>query len=177
MNLNENQTDVENPELSYKYLLDLWTSGIRDFHSLLGDYLTANSIFAAVIGFLLSRQPVTLIISFLVFILCVFGILISLQMAIVLGRFSSQNELWEWQLRGTERKANWKQKKLFEDLYRLRQLQESLHDEGNDPPVFRPNWALRQHRKWWTHRAISFPLFFGIIYGLLIFWDLLQIGK
>jgi hypothetical protein len=35
-------------------------------------------------------------------ILCVFGILMVLQMAIVLGRFSAQIALWEWQLRGSE---------------------------------------------------------------------------
>ena len=44
-------------QTTYKNLLDLWTSGVRDYHSLLSDYLTANSIFVAAIGFLLARQP------------------------------------------------------------------------------------------------------------------------
>lgn len=37
--------DQADPHTTYRYLLDLWTSGVRDYHSLLSDYLTANSIF------------------------------------------------------------------------------------------------------------------------------------
>src|SRR5690242_14849664 len=70
---------------------------VRDYHSLLSDYLTANSIFVAAIGLLLARQPLTLIFTLLVIILCLFGVLMTLQMAIVLGRFSAQTSLWEWQ--------------------------------------------------------------------------------
>ena len=50
----------------YAHLLTLWTSGVRDYHTMLSDYLTANSIFVAVIGLLVSREslalPFTLII-------------------------------------------------------------------------------------------------------------------
>ena len=42
---------------TYDTLVNLWTSGVRDYHSLLSDYLTANSIFTAAIGFVLARQP------------------------------------------------------------------------------------------------------------------------
>jgi len=85
--------DDADPETTYRYLLDLWTSGVRDYHSLLSDYLTANSIFVAAIGFLLARQPLTLIFTLLVIVLCLFGVLMTLQMAIVLGRFSAQTAL------------------------------------------------------------------------------------
>ena len=37
-------------ETTYGHLLTLWTSGVRDYHTMLSDYLTANSIFVAVIG-------------------------------------------------------------------------------------------------------------------------------
>ena len=94
--------DDADPEITYRHLLDLWTSGVRDYHSLLSDYLTANSIFVAAIGFLLARQPMTLIFMMLVIVLCLFGVLMTLQMAIVLGRFSAQTALWEWHLRGIE---------------------------------------------------------------------------
>lgn len=63
---------------------------MRDYNSLLSDYLTANSIFVAAIGFLLARQPNTLLLVTLVVILCSFGILMALQMAIVLGRYSAR---------------------------------------------------------------------------------------
>ena len=158
----------------YQFLLDLWTAGIRDYHSLLSDYLTANSIFVAAIGFLVTRQPVSQIFNFLVLIVCIFGILMTLQMGIVLGRFSLQNELWEWQLRGIEKKTEWPYGKLFDDLHRLKHREETIINADNEPGVFRSNWALRQHRQWWAHRAVSFPLFFGIIYGLFLVWDLLQ---
>lgn len=161
-------------ESTYRNLIELWTSGIRDYHSLLSDYLTANSIFVAAIGFLLCRQPLTTIFTLLVVILCLFGVLMAVQMAIVLGRFAAQTALWEWQLQGIERAGHWTQPKLFVDLHRYRDRHESLEGRENDPPVVHPNWALRQHRQWWARREISFPVFFGIVYGIFLAWSLTQ---
>jgi hypothetical protein len=162
---------------TYDNLIDLWTSGVRDYHSLLSDYLMANSVFVAAIGFLLSRQSVELLLSFLVIVLCVFGILMALQMAIVLGRFSAQNAVWEWQLRGIENDPTWTHRKLFVDLYRFRDSHQTLENRENDPPSLSPDWAVRRHRQWWARREISFPLFFGITYGLLLLWDVLQLAS
>jgi hypothetical protein len=167
--------DNADPQITYRNLIELWTSGVRDYHSLLSDYLTANSIFVAAIGFLLARQPLTLIFVLLVIILCLFGVLMTLQMAIVLGRFSAQTALWEWHLRGIERSGDWNQPKLFVDLHRYRDRHESLEKKGNDPPVVHPNWALRQHRQWWARREIGFPLFFGVVYLLFLMWSLTQL--
>lgn len=167
--------DNTDPQTTYRNLLELWTSGVRDYHSLLSDYLTANSIFVAAIGFLLARQPLTLIFAGLVVILCLFGVLMALQMAIVLGRFSAQTTLWEWQLRGIERAGHWTQPKLFVDLHRYRDRHESLVEKDNDPPAVHPTWALRQHRQWWARREVSFPLFFGIVYALFLVWSLTQL--
>jgi len=166
--------DATDPQVTYRNLIELWTSGVRDYHSLLSDYLTANSIFVAAIGFLLARQPLTLFFSVLGVILCLFGVLMALQMAIVLGRFSAQTALWEWQLRGIESAGSWTQPKLFVDLHRYRDRKESLEERQNDPPVIHPTWAMRQHRQWWAHREYSFPLFFGIVYGLFLVWSLTQ---
>ncbi len=168
-------TASDNPRPTYDNLINLWTSGIRDYHSLLSDYLTANSIFVAALGFLVARQPVTLIFTLLVIVLCFFGILITLQMAIVLGRFAAQIAVWEWQLRGLEGTTNWNQRKLFTDLHRFRDSHEPLKDNHNDPQVLHPNWATRQQRQWWAHREISFPLFFGGIYGLFLIWGIAQL--
>ena len=165
------------PQTTYRNLLELWTSGVRDYHSLLSDYLTANSIFVAAIGFLLAREPFSLIFTLLVIILCLFGILMVLQMAIVLGRFSAQTSLWEWQLRGIESAGHWKQPKLFVDLHRYRDRHEPLEDEANDPPVVNPTWAVRRHRQWWARRELSFPLFFGIVYVLFLIWSLTQLFR
>ncbi len=145
--MNQNTGPVSDLERSYQDLLHLWTSGIRDYHSLLSDYLTANSIFVAAIGFLLARQPATKIFSVFVFVLCIFGVLITLQMAIVLGRFDAQNAFWEWRLRGIERSAGWKQATLFEDFFSLKDEKRVLTDEQNSPTTFHPNWALRVHRQ------------------------------
>jgi hypothetical protein len=165
------------PELeqSYRNLLTLWTSGVRDYHSLLSDYLTANSIFVAAVGFLSARQPQMAIFSLLVLVLSVFGIFITLQMAIVLGRFDAQNALWEWRLRGIERAAGWKQLQPFDDYFRLKDQKQILEDDRNIPPQFHPNWALSVHRQWWARRAVSFPLFFAIIYLLFLAWSLMQL--
>lgn len=167
--------DDADPQTTYRHLLDLWTSGVRDYHSLLSDYLTANSIFVAAIGFLLARQPLTLIFTLLVIILCLFGVLMTLQMAIVLGRFSAQTALWEWRLRGIEGDARWNQPKLFLDLHRYRDQHEALAEKGNDPTVLQPNWALRQQHRWWARRDVSFPLFFGTLYLLFLVWSLTQL--
>ena len=53
--------------------------------SMLSDYLTANSIFVAVLGLLVSRESLHLPIIILTVLLCMFGLLLCLQMAIVLG--------------------------------------------------------------------------------------------
>ena len=160
---------------TYETLVNLWTSGVRDYHSLLSDYLTANSIFVAAIGYILARQPPTFLFTFLGMILCVFGILMILQMAIVLGRFSAQIALWEWHLQGIEHQASWTQPQLFVSLQQYRELHQPLEDRGNDPPVLHPTWALRQHRQWWAHREYSFPIFFGIAYVLFLAWSVMQL--
>ena len=164
------------PDLApdYDHLLSLWTAGVRDYHSLLSDYLTANSIFVAAIGFLLARASSMRIFSALVLVLCVFGVMLTLQMAIVLGRFDAQNAYWEWRLRGIERAPQWTQSKLFEDFFRLKDQKQVLRDQWNTPGSFHPNWALRVHRRWWARRAVSFPLFFGILYALFMLWSLTQ---
>src|SRR6476661_8335835 len=101
--------DDADPQTTYRHLVDLWTSGVRDYHSLLSDYLTANSIFVAAIGFLLSRRPLTLIFTLLVIILCLFVVLMTFLMASVLGRFSAQTALWEWRHGVIEGDVRWKQ--------------------------------------------------------------------
>ncbi len=156
--------------MDYDHLITLWTSGVRDYHSMLSDYLTANSIFVAVIGLIVSRESATMSLTVLILLLCIFGILLCLQMAIVLGRLSGQNGLWEWQLRGIELTQEWQGQKLVTSLYRLHEARQPVEDMRNEPPVFKPNWAFRQHRQWWAHRSVSFPWFFGSVYGLFLIW-------
>jgi hypothetical protein len=137
--------------------------------------LTANSIFVAAIGYILARQPPTFLFTFLGVILCIFGILKVLQMAIELGRFSAQIALWEWQLQACELDTNWTQPQLFIRLHQFRDHHQPLKDHKNDPSVLRPNWALRQHRQWWARREFSFPIFFGIAYALFLGWSMIQL--
>ncbi len=170
-------TDEQNGQLNctYEHLLTLWTCGVRDYHSMLSDYLTANSIFVAVLGLLVSRESLHVPIIILTVLLCVVGLLLCLQMAIVLGRFSGQNALWEWQLRGIEQSPEWTDQLLLTSLYRLHKAREPIENRRNEPPVFSPNWAFRHHRRWWAHRAISFPIFFGCVYGLFLLWASIQL--
>ena len=161
----------------YNHLLTLWTSGVRDYHTMLSDYLTANSIFVAVIGLLVSRESLALPFTLVIVLLSTIGILMSGQMAIVLGRFSGQNALWEWQLRGIESMPDWQERKPVSMLYRLREHRETIVDNTNEPRSFEPSWAFRQHRQWWAHRAISFPWFFGTVYGLFLLWAVTKITR
>jgi hypothetical protein len=163
----------------YDHLITLWTSGARDYHSMLSDYLTANSIFVAVIGLIVSRESpaMSLSLTVLILLLCIFGILLCLQMAIVLGRLSGQNALWEWQLRGIELTQGWQGQKLVTGLYRLHEARQSVENPRNEPPYFKPNWAFRQHRQWWAHRSVSFPWFFGSVYGLFLIWALTHLFR
>ena len=162
---------------TYKHLLTLWTSGVRDYHSLLSDYLTANSIFAAIIGLMVSRESLALLFTILIVVLSIFGVLLCLQMAIVLGRFSCQNALWEWQLRGIEQDPAWVERKPLTDAYHLHEAQRPIEDARNQPPLFEPAWAFRQHRGWWAHRAVSFPWFFGLVYSLFLLWAIIQLFR
>ena len=169
--------DRDMMQSDYGHLLTLWTSGVRDYHSMLSDYLTANSIFVAVIGLLVSRESVALPFTLVIVLLSVIGILMSVQMAIVLGRFTAQNSFWEWQLRGIESMPEWGDRKPVSGLYRIREHRETIVDETNEPRTFEPSWAFRQHRQWWAHRAISFPWFFGTVYGLFLLWGLTQVVR
>lgn len=169
-------TPVESdPERTYQNLVNLWASGIRDYQGLLTSYITANSVFVATIGLLISRQSSSSIFNLLVLALSVCGILITLQMAIMLGRFDSRNALWEWRMRGIENSTGWKHLTLFHDLYILRNQKHTLEDAGNNPVQFYPGWAMNTHRQWWARRAVSFPLFFGFIYLLFFVWSLTQL--
>jgi hypothetical protein len=162
-------------ESTYEHLLRLWTSGVRDYHSMLSDYLTANSIFVAVIGLIMSRETLAFSFTVLVILLCVFGILLCLQMAIVLGRLSGQNALWEWRLRGIEQAPEWEAPRLVTGLYQLHEMRLPIEDQRNEPPVFQPNWAFRQRRQWWAHRAVSLPWFFGSVYAAFLLWAATQL--
>src|SRR4029078_10488558 len=190
MDRDPHSIDMESLRQTYGTLVNIWTSGVRDYHSLLSDYLTANSIFVAAIGFILARQPPTFLFTLLGMILCVFGILMVLQMAIVLGRFSAQIALWEWQLQGTELHTNWTQPPLFIKLRQYRDHHQSLEDDKNDPPVLRPTCAPPQHRQCCAHRPtrapaqlrqraprreFTFPIFFGISYLLFLAWIVTQL--
>ena len=170
-------TDEQNGQSNrtYEHLLTLWTCGVRDYHSLLSDYLTANSIFVAVLGLLVSRESHHIPIIILTVLLCVFGLFLCLQMAINLGRFSGQNALWEWQLRGIEQSQEWSDQLLLTSLYRLHKTREPIENRRNEPPIFLPNWAFRHHRRWWARRAVSFPIFFGSVYGLFLLWAMTQL--
>lgn len=53
-------------------------------------------------------------------------------------------------------------------LHRLHEVRLPIEDLRNNPSVFTPNWVFRHHRRWWVHRAISFPWFFGCVYGLFL---------
>lgn len=162
-------------ESSYDHLITLWTSGVRDYHTMLSDYLTAHSIFVAVIGLIVSRESPSMSFTVLILLLCIFGILLCLQMAIVLGRLSGQNALWEWQLRGIEQAQEWQGQKLITGMFQLHETRKSIENLRNTPTVFTPNWAFRQHRQWWAHRAVSFPWFFGCVYGLFFIWAVTQL--
>lgn len=165
-------TDLDS---TYEHLLTLWTSGVRDYHTMLSDYLTAHSIFVAVIGLIVSRDMLPLSFTVMIVLLCVFGVLMCLQMAIVLGRLSGQNALWEWRLRGIEQSPGWGKQKLVLSLFQLHESRQPIEDQRNEPPVFQPNWAFRQHRQWWAHRAVSFPWFFGSVYGVFLVWAATQL--
>jgi hypothetical protein len=162
-------------DLTYKHLLTLWTSGVRDYHTMLSVYLTANSIIVAVIGLIASREPLALSFVVLIALLCVFGILLCLQMAIVLGRLAGQNALWEWRLRGVEQDPKWHKEKLMTGLRQLHETRKPIEDRRNKPIIFKPNWAFRQQRQWWAHRAISLPWFFGIVYAVLLVWSITKL--
>lgn len=162
-------------DVTYTHLITLWTSGVRDYQSMLSDYLMANSIIVMVIGLIVSRESHTLPFTVLIVLLCIFGILLCLQMAIILGRLSGQNALWEWRLRGIELDPAWRKEKLMTNLHRLHETQQPIEDRRNDPTVFMPNWAFRQHRQWWAHRAISFPWFFGSVYALLLVYSVTKL--
>jgi hypothetical protein len=54
------------PNSTYERLLTLWTSGVRDYHTMLSDYLTAHSIFVAVIGLIVSRESPALSFTVLI---------------------------------------------------------------------------------------------------------------
>jgi hypothetical protein len=124
---------------------------------------------------LVSRESKSLLFPVLIAVLCLFGILMTAQMAIMLGRFSAQNSLWAWKLRGIERSSGWRYERPLTDLNRLREGEAALEDANAEPTTFQSHWTLRTNRQWWAHRAVSFPWFFGSIYGLFLIWSLMEL--
>ena len=157
----------------YSSLLNLWSSGIRDYHSLFSAYLTANSIFiaATVLLFMELFQGCydwPILVGFI--IVCFIGCLIALQMAIALGRFSAQNGLIGWRIRGIERNFADEQIKILTDIWKFREKKETIEDSDNDPPSWEPNRAIRVHRRKWAIRSKLVPwLFLGAYLTLLLF--------
>ena len=84
---------LDDLEKNYSMLSNLWACGIRDYHNLNSNYLTANSILIAAIAITFRIGIVTTYIVSIAF--SFIGILICLQMGIALGRFRSQNVYWE----------------------------------------------------------------------------------
>lgn len=153
----------------YASLLNLWSSGIRDYHSLFSAYLTANSIFVA--ATLLLFKELFSVCTGLLFLIgflavCIVGCLIALQMAIALSRFSAQNALIGWRIRSIERGFDNERVKILTDIWAFREKRKSFHDSDNDPQCFKPNRAIRIHRKRWAIRAKLLPWLFLAVYSL-----------
>jgi hypothetical protein len=96
-------------------------------------------------------------------------------MALRPGRGSGQTAVGAWRWRGVEHDPEWQKEKLVTSLNRLHEVRQPIEDRRNEPTVFEPNWAFRQHRQWWAHRAISFPWFFGSVYALLLIWSVTKL--
>ncbi|HEC82561.1 MAG TPA: hypothetical protein ENI53_01585 [Thermoplasmatales archaeon] len=163
---------LEDLEKNYRMLSNLWASGIRDYHNLNSSYLTANSILIAAIAIILRMGVVTTYIVSIVF--SFIGILICLQMGIALGRFRSQNAYWEWNLRIIEGDPEWKRDPFFKNLYKHREEQKILKGKYGEED-FKPNFAIRYHRKLWAPRMKGLPFIFGTLYTIFIIWSIVNI--
>jgi len=101
----------------------------------------------------------------------IIGLIICLQMAIALGRFRAQNAYWERNLRIIEADPNWKRRPFFKDLYKFREEQHVFLAKDEEPE-FKPNFAIKYHRKFWAPRMRDLPWVFAILYIILLLWSL-----
>lgn len=160
---------------TYSILSNLWASGIRDYHNMTSTYLTANSILVAAIIVLLARAstvaPYCVSSAF-----SLAGIYICVQMRVAQDRFRAQNFYWERNLRIIEDSSDWLGRSLFRELYEFRENQKTLPPEGREPE-FKPNFAIRHHRKWWAPRMKGLPWIFAFFYLTLLLWSMLNLAS
>lgn len=167
-NAGQAKDHVQNEE--YTHLLNLWSNGVRDYHSLMSAYLTANSLLVAAIGLGFSQRATSQneLDMQLPVALCLAGIVVAFQMGLALRRFSAQNALWEWKLR--DRENSIQQNGLFTELYQFAKKQTPLtaQSEQTKPRTFRPKWATRVQRHWWARRSAVLPWVFGGVYAFFL---------
>jgi len=150
---------AEDMSKSYENLINLWTSGVSQYHSLTLAYLTANSILMAAIGVILSSKyfyKSNLYLISMMFSLA--GLIICIQMYIALGSLRSQNAYFERCLRILERRSY--KYNIFTNLYKFRELGKILPREY-DEEDFPPYAAVRFNREWWAQRIRILPVLFG----------------
>jgi hypothetical protein len=150
----------------YVAIMQFIATGTNSYHNLTSTYLIANSVFVSVTILILSSYTNVISLYFAITISLI-GLILCLQMRIAQGRFTSQNAYWIRLLRIIENHPDWELFKYHDRLFNHMEKNESL------PPFsgineFKPNWALKHHRKWWAIRMKSLPWLFGITFFILM---------
>ena len=155
-----------NQEEQYKLLVSTWSSGVASYHSLFSAYLTANSIFIAA-SILLAKSyldnPSSFALAIISVCIALTGIFVSFQMAIALSRFSGQTGYFEWEIRGLEAQDEFEGIKVFQNVRAWRENNKKVHNPGNDPSSYKPNWAVKIHRFKYAARSKGMPVVFGLV--------------
>jgi len=155
--------------------VNLWTSGIRDYHSLTSTYVTANSFLITALAFLLKDIPNgdgsdKLIPSLAI---CIVGLYLVLQMYFAQSRFRAQNIYWEFNLikLENESKCDCKKKSRRPIFTRWKQFMECGCDKNMVEFLdreYEKDFGMKHHRSWFAQRMKTFPLIFACIYLFMI---------
>lgn len=174
-------TQIEKTDLlfkEYSSLLNLWNTGMAEYHNLTNIYLTAINILLVAIAFLFRKYLIfeTTLFSCQIPIniypdifLCILGIFLCIQMAIAQSRLRSQNAYWERCIRIIEKKEHWKSDKFFNVLYNYREKNMTIpEDKLYFEKEFIPSFGIKYHRKCWAPRMKWLPKLYSSIFILLI---------
>ena len=149
----------------YETLAMLWSAGVGHYHSLFYSYLTAHAFFvaAATVTLAVLAQQHEILLLIVLTLVCLLGVFIGFQMAVALGRFSAENVMFEYRLRGLEHQEGFDRARIFTDLWNFRENVMPVNIPGLETQ-FKPKWPIRVHRRWFGYRSRTLPWVLIIFY-------------
>lgn len=178
--LPEKNSQISQTSLINEYgnLISLFTNGRRDYHNLTSTYVTGNSLLITAIAFLM--RPLfdgnNLDIAIIIIPITSLGMWLCYNLKIAQGMLRSSNSYFNRELWIFEKRTHILSRSYFSRYHEFLGKGKIEEEFGEKEFVLYP-WA-NFHKRGYALRMRLFPLIFGFIYGLIMFYCIvLVIGE